>query len=280
MKKLMVIFAAMSLTAAVGCVPKKQYVELEGQHQTSLDKSASQEEQIAQLEADINDLRSKAMQMDSDARDLRTNLDAAIADKAALIDERSDLEASVEEMEQALVELARRQVAAEKRITAFKDLLSRFQELIDAGRLTVKIVDGQMVVELPTDILFASGSAALSKEGEEAILDVAEVLADIPDRNFQVGGHTDNVPIATAQYPSNWELASSRAITVIKTMIDGGVWAERVSATSFGDTQPIADNESDDGRKQNRRIEIIVVPDLSGLPGYDELQNAVAEDAE
>jgi len=278
MRMLMVIAAATTLTATVGCVPKKQYVELEGQYQTSLDEGASQQEQIAQLEADINDLRSKAMQMDNDARDLRGQLDDAISDKAALIDERSDLEASVEEMETALVELARRQVAAEGRIAAFKDLLSRFQELIDAGRLRVKIVDGQMVVELPTDILFASGSASLSKEGEEAILDVAEVLADIPDRKFQVGGHTDNVPIATAQYPSNWELASARSITVVKTLIDGGVWAERVSGTSYGETQPIADNESDESRKKNRRIEIMVVPDLSGLPGYDELSNAVADD--
>jgi chemotaxis protein MotB len=131
-----------------------------------------------------------------------------------------------------------------------------------------------MVLVLATDVLFTSGSAQLSKEGRAAVQEVAAVLAQVPDRSFQVEGHTDNVPIATAQYPSNWELASARAINVTRAMVDAGMVAGRISAASFGDGQPARPNDSPEGRSANRRIEIVVVPDLSSLPGVQELQRA------
>ncbi|PZR12076.1 MAG: endoflagellar motor protein [Archangium gephyra] len=175
-------------------------------------------------------------------------------------------------MTRALAELERRRAEAESRVAEFKNLLSRFRSLIDAGKLKVKIVDGRMVVVLATDILFGSGSASLSKDGKAAIAEVGQVLASIPKRTFQVEGHTDNVPINSAQYPSNWELAAGRAITVLKTMVESGLPAERISAASFGETHPVASNDSKESKAQNRRIEIIIVPDLSQLPGFEELK--------
>ena len=129
-----------------------------------------------------------------------------------------------------------------------------------------------MVVQLATDILFASGSAELSEDGSAALSEVAGILASIPDRRYQIEGHTDNVPIQNAQYPSNWELASGRSIVVLKAMLAAGLDADRVSASSFADTHPVSSNDTTAGRAANRRIEIVVVPDLSQLPGFDELQ--------
>jgi chemotaxis protein MotB len=106
----------------------------------------------------------------------------------------------------------------------------------------------------------------------EALAKVAAVLAGIPDRRYQVEGHTDNVPIKTTRFPSNWYLAAARAIGVVNHMVDSGLPASVVSAAAFGDTFPVASNDDADGRSQNRRIEIVVVPDLSDLPGYDELE--------
>ena len=140
----------------------------------------------------------------------------------------------------------------------------------------MKIVDGRMVVALATDVLFGSGSATLSAEGKSAVAEVAAVLASIPDRKYQVEGHTDDVPIKTAQYPSNWELASARALTVVKAMIDAGVPADRISGASFAESKPAVANATPEGRSANRRIEIVVVPDLSSLPGFDELNRAAA----
>jgi chemotaxis protein MotB len=80
------------------------------------------------------------------------------------------------------------------------------------------------------------------------------------------------VPINSAQYPSNWELAAARAITVLKSMVEAGLLSDRISAASFGDTRPITPNDSKESKAQNRRIEIIIVPDLSQLPGFEELK--------
>ena len=99
------------------------------------------------------------------------------------------------------------------------------------------------------------------------------MLQSIPDRRYQVEGHTDNVPIASAKYPSNWELAAERSLTVVKSMVVGGLDAERVSAASFGEYKPSDTNRTAEGRAANRRIEIVVTPDLSELPGFEELQS-------
>ena len=129
-----------------------------------------------------------------------------------------------------------------------------------------------MVVELATDVLFGSGSARLSKAGKEAVGEVTEVFKSIENRKFQVEGHTDNVPIKTRQYPSNWHLAAARAVSVVREMVKDGMPSERVSAASYGDARPVALNRTKEGRAANRRIEVVVVPDLSSLPGFDELK--------
>jgi len=182
------------------------------------------------------------------------------------------LDNSLENMKRAMAEMQAREVEQKKRLQEFTDLTQRFKKLIDAGTLSVRIVDGKMVVSLGTDVLFPSGSAKLSDKGMQTIQEVTAQLANIPDKKYQVEGHTDNVPIRTSAFPSNWELASGRALTVVKTMIQHNMPAARVSAASFGDTSPVTGNDSVAGKALNRRIEIVVVPDLSSLPGYEELQ--------
>lgn len=186
--------------------------------------------------------------------------------------DRGQLQSSLDEMKRAMDEMKARQAEQRKRLQEFADLTRRFKKLTDAGTLSVKIIDGKMVVSLGSDLLFAQGSSRLSKEGMQAVREVAQQLAAIPEKKYQVEGHTDNVPIATQLFPSNWELASARAISVTKTMIDAGMPAARVSAASLGDTQPVQANDSPEGKAANRRVAIVVVPDLASLPGYDELQ--------
>ncbi|MCA9607361.1 MAG: OmpA family protein, partial [Myxococcales bacterium] len=173
---------------------------------------------------------------------------------------------------EALDELSRRKAQAEARVAEYRNLLARFKALIDAGKLKIRIIDGQMVVQLATDVLFPSGSAVLSENGHNAVVEVTAILKDIADRRFQVAGHTDNVPIKTSRYPSNWELAFDRSMSVVRTMIESGMPPSRVSAASYGEFKPTAPNDTDEGKAQNRRIEIMVVPDLSTLPGAEELE--------
>jgi chemotaxis protein MotB len=236
-------------------------------------RAAELERRIRALQADIDEARETLASGEAERQKLATDL-------ANVVRDRSQLRQSVEDMERALAELSARKAAADRRIAEFRNLVSRFQSLIDAGRLRVRIVDGRMVVELATDVLFASGSARLSDEGRAAVKEVAEVLAELSGRRFQVEGHTDNVPIRTAQFPSNWELASARALTVVHAMVEGGVPPENVSGASFGEHKPTAENETPEGRAANRRIEIVLLPDLSTLPGFEELQRISTGPAE
>lgn len=144
-----------------------------------------------------------------------------------------------------------------------RKFLARFRTLIDGGRLTVSIVNGRMVIHLPQDILFESGSATLSREGRQTLGEVGGVLAELNDRRFQVEGHTDNVPISTARFPSNWELAAARSLSVVHLLTEQGVSSEDLSGAGYGEHQPVASNENPEGRRRNRRIEIVMFPNLN-----------------
>jgi chemotaxis protein MotB len=174
-------------------------------------------------------------------------------------------------MKKAMEEMRQRQAEQKQRLQEFEDLTKRFKKLTDSGALSVQFIDGKMVVSLGSDVLFPSGSAKLSPSGLIALKEVTAQLKAIPGKRYQIEGHTDNLPIATAAFPSNWELASARALNVTRSMIAAGMPAERVSAASFGDTTPRQSNDTAEGKAANRRIAIVVVPDLSTMPGYEEL---------
>lgn len=274
------LFTAL-LMFVTACVPQAAFDALRAETDETSDQLSQRNQQLRDAEAKGAALAAQKADLAAALANEKENVDDAtlriarlMAEMASASKDKNKLQASIEEMTVAISDLEKRRAAAEARVAEFKSLLAKFKALIDAGKLKVRIVDGRMVVVLATDILFGSGSATLSKDGRAALAEVARVLASIEKRSFQVEGHTDTVPIATAQYPSNWELAAARAINVLKAMVESGLPAGRVSAASFGDARPAAPNDSTDGKAQNRRIEIIIVPDLSGLPGFDELQKA------
>ncbi|MCA9636255.1 MAG: OmpA family protein, partial [Myxococcales bacterium] len=282
MKRLVLPISLVLVAVAPGCVTKAKYTELQGQLDASQREPAGAgarvgelEAQVADLQRTIADLEGKIAAAEAEHARLGEQLAKADADMATLLKDRSRLKESIAEMTQALADQRKRRAEAERRIAEYRDMLLRFKGLIEAGKLNVKIVDGRMVLALPMDILFDTGKAKLSDDGTAALTEVGAVLATIPDKEFQVEGHTDNVPIYNEKFPSNWELASARAMVVLKTLQAAGVAPTQLSAAAFGEFKPAADNGSDEGKAKNRRIEIVIVPDLSNLPGYDEL-NALA----
>lgn len=179
----------------------------------------------------------------------------------------ADLDAARKRMD----EMRKAQEQAEKRAQQFRDMVAKFKSMIDAGKLQVEFRDGLMLVKLPDNILFDPGKTDLKPAGKEAIGQVTQILAGIEGRKFQVTGHTDNIPIKTGKFKSNWELSSQRAVEVVKFMSGAGMAAKRLSAAGYADQLPIAGNDSDDGRRQNRRIEIVVQPNLDELPGMEDV---------
>ncbi len=144
----------------------------------------------------------------------------------------------------------------------YQDMLGRFQALIDAGQLSISIENGRMVLNLPQDILFDPGSARVGDEGRSALSSIARVLAEFPDRRFQVEGHTDNVPISTSRFPSNWHLSAARALSVVEILQENGCYPGNLSGAGYGEFRPRAGNDTREERALNRRIEIVMVPNL------------------
>ncbi len=175
--------------------------------------------------------------------------------EAALAKNR-DLSGKVERLEARL--------AADQR--AYEEILADMKPLIDRGVLKVENKEGRVIIGMASDVLFPSGSAELSADGKSNVAEVARLLARRgKEHMFQVEGHTDNVPIATAAFPDNWHLGAARAITVTEFMVSQGFPRDHLSAATFGDTRPVANNGTDTGRAANRRIEIVLLPDLADL---------------
>lgn len=232
-----VLLLAVSLMLTAGC--KK-------------DELAAKDARIAELEASGGETGASLDQCKKD----RENLNKLVKGYTG----------EINAMEAALAEAAAREARAAKRLDEYNSMLKQLKSMIDSGKLTVRIVRNKMVIELPEAVLFASGSAKLKDDGVRVLAELGPVLASLEGRQFQVGGHTDNKPIRTKRFPSNWELSGARAIDVTKLLIEYGVPGNRVSAAAYADTQPTETNETKEGRAKNRRIEIALQPNLDELP--------------
>lgn len=189
----------------------------------------------------------------------------------------SDMTALRERLQNELEAARQREEAQRARLAALRNMARQFRDMIAAGQLRVRIVRGNMVVELPDNVLFDSGRAELREAGQETLSRVAEVLARVPNRNFLVAGHTDNVPLGRrSRYDSNWELSAARGVAVVRYLAAHGMSPERLAAAGYADTQPVASNDSEEGRAQNRRIEIIVLPNLDELPDLSSLEGELS----
>ncbi len=126
----------------------------------------------------------------------------------------------------------------------------------------IEVEDGKVIVQ--GELLFPSGSDELSPSGRRALHDLAgplgALLAAEPDQMVLIGGHTDDVPIANARFASNWELSAARSSAVARALVADGLAPARVVASGFGPYHPRAPNRSDDERRRNRRIEVLLVP--------------------
>jgi len=234
---------------------------------------------IAELQGELGtanernqELESRLGTVESQNGELANRLRALGQTVEGLEGQRTQLRGELDETQRALEELRERERQAQARIETFRNLLQRFRSMIESGRLRVRIVRNRMVVELPEGILFDSGRAELKESGQAILTEVAQVLAQVGEREFQIAGHTDNVPLGRrARFADNWELSSARAVNVSRFLVSQGVPANRISAAGYADTQPVSSNESEEGRAQNRRIEIVLVPSLDELPDLSSL---------
>ncbi len=198
-------------------------------------------------------------------------LTACSGDRESAGKTATEASASLNASRAELEELRAEHAEAQKSLAAFKSLTEKFQKMIDSGKLQIVLRHGRMVVKLPAGVLFGSGSAELSKEGKDALREVAGILRHVPDRRFMVAGHTDNLPIDPRAVPpspfkNNLELSTGRALTVAQQLITSGMSPARLVAAGYGEHEPVAQNKTEPGRQENRRIEIVLMPNVTELP--------------
>ncbi len=252
------IIVVLTLAVAVaGCLVKKST------HQKALDHVAELEGRIAALEKEEADRRATLKQLEEQLGQARGDLDSTTRTKE---EELTRIRGEKEATQTELDELRRQRDAQDKRLAAYRELQQKFRALVDSGKLEIGFRNGQMVVKLPSSILFASGASELSDAGKAALGDVVKVLVEFKDRRFLIAGHTDNVPIKTRKFPNNWVLSTARAVSVLEFMIGAGMPPASVAAAGYADQDPVAVNDSEPNKELNRRIEIILVPNLSELP--------------
>lgn len=145
----------------------------------------------------------------------------------------------------------------EKMRNVASDIMRALQPLVAQGKVRLLETSRGVTIEINDSVLFAPGQARLQTQSNQALGAVAEVLAD-SDFPITIEGHTDNVPIATVQFPSNWELSAVRATTVLRLFNERGVGAERLTAIGYGETRPVETNITAEGRARNRRVSILI----------------------
>lgn len=167
---------------------------------------------------------------------------------------RSDVE-KIDELSQQVDDLR-----AAKRL-----LQERMSQEIGDKQVSLKLMDKGLVITFVADVLFDSGKAKLRPEAHAVLNKVAGVLNEsVPDLNVGIEGHTDNVPIKVSGWKTNWELSTARALSVLHYLSDKqGVKAVRLSAIGYGEFHPVASNDTAEGRRANRRVEIVVLPPVT-----------------
>jgi chemotaxis protein MotB len=152
------------------------------------------------------------------------------------------------------------------------------QGLIDEDLVRVRQTPLQLEVEIKTDILFGSGAASVSPAAEPVIRKLAEILSPF-DHEVRVEGHTDDRPIRSAVFPSNWELSSARAANVVHLFTEFGIAPRRMEVLGYGEQRPVADNATLEGRNANRRVVVVVSDPRAGAPTGLAMIEAPAPDA-
>lgn len=146
-----------------------------------------------------------------------------------------------------------------------RDIMQVLAPLVQEGKVRVTQTSIGVNVEISANVLFAPGDARVSKASEDTLIAIARVLRD-DDHAIQIEGHTDNTLISTTVFPSNWELSAVRASTVARLFNNQGLDEARLSAVGHGSNQPVASNETPEGRLRNRRVDVMILSHSAERP--------------
>ncbi len=272
------------LTMAVGlilpaCMMTSTHEEIlkknNDEHQTAMEqleaKRKAEQEAKEKCQGELAAAVKKGDEQDAMLASMSMKIDKLSGEKGQLKAERQELGKKQQELMEQVNKLKQMRAAAERRNAEFRKLMFKLKDMMDAGTLEVKPRNGLLVVRMASDIVFAPGSIRIKDEARAALEELAHTLATFEGRRFQVMGHTDSKPIHSARFPSNWELSTQRAVEVVKLLVESGVKPEMISAAGNAEFDPLVDNDTPENRTLNRRVEIVFLPKIDELPGFDQV---------
>jgi chemotaxis protein MotB len=257
---------AILICCAISCgYSQEEWDQKVRENESLRNQLAAQRQARDKCEADYADALQEIEELKRKLKESGVNLD--------------NLSASLAERTKALEEYARRAEQLDEIRRRFELLRSKLQKLTELG-LKVEVRDNRMLIQLPGDVLFASGKDTLTEDGLQILTQVAEVIRSDPDlakREFQVAGHTDSNPLRGGPFRDNWGLSAMRARSVLVFLVQGqddgggGLPASNWSAAGYADTDPVASNDTDEGRQKNRRVELVVLPNVEEMLNLNSL---------
>lgn len=277
------LLAVMALFLLLGgCVAKSDYLRkqaeadtlgrdvatLTGENLGLQKKISTLQEEIKELQAKIDTLEIKKANLAAERSALEAALSALREETGRTIEElrtrNAELEGDKQMLGESIALLKRsKEVEVKTMSRTYEDLLAEMKGEIEQGQIAITELKGKLTVDVVDKILFDSGQAEVKPEGLAVLKRVVEILIGVEDKTIRIEGHTDNVPIAGAlakRYPTNWELSAARALNVTRYLEKEGIDPGILSAAAFGEYQPVAENDTAEGRAKNRRIAIILLP--------------------
>ena len=202
----------------------------------SKDEFAAAQKDAANYKKQFQDEQQKAAALEKKVTDLQTQNETLTKSTTQLTEEKGQLEAKSKQ---------------------YEELAGSLKGQIESGQVEISELRGKMTVKLKDKVVFSSGSAAINKQGRDALDAVAKAFQGLQGKTVVVAGYTDNVPVAgKGAFKDNWDLSTARAVSVVRYLQTKGVEPKMLGAAGFAEYRPLAPNDTADGRSQNRRIEI------------------------
>jgi chemotaxis protein MotB len=248
-----------------------EYNDLQARHNTLRNEKDELRNQKEALELERSELQEDNKQLSLILEAKSDSLSEIISDQRQKIaDQQTDYELQIDTLGKKNVELQNelallgeeKEQQAKEMSSTYEELLDKMKGEIDKGQVTISELKGKLTVNLVDAILFDSGKAKVKADGLVVLQKVIDILKTVTDKAIRIEGHTDNVQISSAlarKYPTNWELSAARAINVTRFLQEQGLNPEDLGAVAYGEHKPVADNETEEGKAQNRRIEIVLV---------------------
>jgi len=245
-----------------------KYAELDSQHK-------QQHTELEQTKAELATSRAKVATLTEELSKMGVDVETLSRKLLEEGTEKERLSADVDELKRAVTEYQNRAAQLERIRSRFEVLRGKLQRLTKLG-LKVEVRHNRMVISLPGDVLFPSGKDELKSDGKDVLMAVAEVIRNdqqLSERFFQIAGHTDAQPLKGGPFKDNWGLSAMRARTVLVFLIGkvdsrdggGGLDPTHLHAAGYGDTDPVAPNETPAEREKNRRVELVLMPNVEEM---------------